>query len=168
MTFICQATPQYDWLKKVKALEPHKFQQWWNAAISLREKVGKDSAAIADDDLGGRVINQANFPDVHTYGGLLMDDAEVKAWNDAGVEVTVSRVKGLASNARDLPNTVYQISVASVGLLQIQCAEVLEDCCTNELQNWLDRGWRILAVCPPNDTRRPSYVMGHMDKEPHR
>lgn len=95
----------------------------------------------------------------------IIDDRELEAWTDAGIEVKMTRVRGVMSNAQDVRKTVYQISVANVGLMQIQRVEVLEDCCTNELQRWLDKGWRLLAVCPPNDTRRPSYIMGHFEKE---
>jgi hypothetical protein len=77
----------------------------------------------------------------------------------------MSRVRGLRSNDPDIHKTIYQISVANVGLMQIRRVEVLEDCCTDALQRKLDRGWRILAVCPPNDARRPTYVVGHMEKE---
>lgn len=169
--FICNADPEYGWIKKIKALEPHQFQQWWYAAHSLREHVAKKKSPYGDggEDINPASINQANFPEsLYFSGGLLMDDDEVNAWSAVGIVLNVSRVKGLRSNARELQQTIFQVSVASVGLMQIQCVEVLEDCCTDELQRWLDKGWRILAVCPPNDTRRPSYVMGHVDKEPHR
>lgn len=157
--FLCNGKPEWQWQDKVINLEPHKFQQWRNGVPSLRKHFHPDT-------------NQANFKEhfkgVHVYEGLLMDADEVAAWGDAEVEVTISRIKGLASNARELQQTIFQVSIAGIGLMQIQCVELLENCCTVELQNWLDRGWRIVAVCPPNDTRRPSYIMGHVDKEPHR
>lgn len=155
-TFICTAKPAYNWQETIAKLEPHQFEAWRRGARSLADKL-KDS-------------NQATFKaDVsHIWEGLLMDGEEVDVWDKAGVELTISRVKGLASNAAHLPDVIYQISVANVGLMQIQLVDVLEDCCTDELQRQLDRGWRILAVCPPNDARRPTYVMGHFEKEGHR
>lgn len=35
---------------------------------------------------------------------------------------------------------------------------LLEDVCTDQLQNALDEGWRIIAVCP-QESRRPDYVL---------
>ena len=35
-----------------------------------------------------------------------------------------------------------------------------EDCCTDELQNQLNMGWRIIACCVQPDSRRPDYVLG--------
>lgn len=156
MTFLCNAKPEYGWLKKIKGLEPSEYIQWRNGVVSLRDKIGQTNQAELKDS------------DVRCWEGLLMDGDELAVWNTAGVEMSVSRVKGLASNARELQQTIFQVSIANIGLLQIQCVEHLENCCTNELQGYLDRGWRILAVCPPNDTRRPTYIMGHVDKEPHR
>lgn len=34
-----------------------------------------------------------------------------------------------------------------------------EDCCTDHLQEKLDEGWRVIAVCPM-ESRRPDYVLG--------
>lgn len=53
-----------------------------------------------------------------------------------------------------------QIHVPDFTLMTITEVEVLDDCCTTELQRELDDGWRILAVCPPNAQRRPDYVLG--------
>lgn len=171
MTFLCNADPEYGWQKKVKALEPHQFRQWWNAAPSLRQVVAKKKSPFGDggEEMDPNSVNQANFPEsMYFNGGLLMDEDEVAAWADVGIELRISRVKGLRSNARELAQTIFQVSVANVGLMQIRCAEQLEDCCTDELNRYLDRGWRILAVCPANDTRRPTYIVGHIDQEPHR
>ena len=36
---------------------------------------------------------------------------------------------------------------------------LMEDACTNALQENLDNGWRIIAVCP-QPQRRPDYILG--------
>ena len=53
-----------------------------------------------------------------------------------------------------------QIAIPDIGLLQIKDVCVEEDCCTDFLQQRLNEGWRILAVCPPNAARRPDYILG--------
>lgn len=58
-----------------------------------------------------------------------------------------------------------QIVVPDIGVLQIDEVTWLEDSCTNVLQDKLDEGWRILAVCPPNAQRRPDYILGRRKRE---
>lgn len=57
------------------------------------------------------------------------------------------------------PNITH-VHIPNIGLLLIDEVQVLEDSCTDSLQRELDQGWRILAVCPPNGTRRPDYILG--------
>lgn len=61
--------------------------------------------------------------------------------------------------------SVVNIAIPDFCLLQIQTVTVIEDACTDYLQDLLDEGWRILAVCPPNAARRPDYILGHKDKD---
>ena len=44
-------------------------------------------------------------------------------------------------------------------LLNVNETLLMEDACTNALQENLDNGWRIIAVCP-QPQRRPDYVLG--------
>lgn len=37
---------------------------------------------------------------------------------------------------------------------------LLDDCCTDYLQDALDKGWRIIVACPQPDGRRADYVLG--------
>ena len=56
--------------------------------------------------------------------------------------------------------THIHVTVPNVGLLMIDEVAWEEDCCTDQLQSRLDDGWRIIAVCPPNGDRRPTYILG--------
>lgn len=62
----------------------------------------------------------------------------------------------------DMPDSkqVVHVHVPNIGLLQVDEVTNLDDCCTDVLQAHLDKGWRILCVCPPNNQRRPDYIMG--------
>ena len=152
--FIAHGKLEYSWKKKLLEL----FNKDPDAYRRLRSRVKIVALPHTLEEL--EKLNE--------YGSFtenLIDDLEIEAWVNVGIEVTMSRVRGLRSNDPDIHKTIYQISVANIGLMQIQRVEVLEDCCTDELQRELDRGWRLLAVCPPNDARRPSYVIGHIEKE---
>lgn len=62
---------------------------------------------------------------------------------------------------------VVNIQVAIPNLLLFSVDEVtwLEDACTDDLQRHLDDRWRILAVCPAENSRRPTYVLGRQKME---
>lgn len=68
-----------------------------------------------------------------------------------GEEVTVPDLQSGAA---------IQITIPDLALLLIDEVTYRDDCCTDELQNLLDDGWRLLAVCPPNAQRRPDYILG--------
>ena len=53
-----------------------------------------------------------------------------------------------------------QIAIPDFALLYIDEVRAETDLCTYTLQEWLNEGWRILAVCPPNAQRRPDYILG--------
>lgn len=44
-------------------------------------------------------------------------------------------------------------------LLNVNETLLMEDACTDALQENLDNGWRIIAVCP-QPQRRPDYILG--------
>ena len=53
-----------------------------------------------------------------------------------------------------------QIHVPDLVLLGYDEVSYLDDACTDMVQDHLNDGWRILAVCPPNAQRRPDYIFG--------
>ena len=57
------------------------------------------------------------------------------------------------------------IHIPDLGLLMIKQVINLDDACTDLLRDYLSKGWKILAVCPPNAQRRPDYILGHNDPE---
>lgn len=54
----------------------------------------------------------------------------------------------------------FQIHLPGNELLRIDDVKVLEDICTEVLQEELEKGWRIVAICPQAGQRRPDYVLG--------
>lgn len=45
-------------------------------------------------------------------------------------------------------------------IAHIRTVEVRVDYCTTALQQDLDEGWHILAICPQSGQRRPDYILG--------
>lgn len=60
--------------------------------------------------------------------------------------------------------SVTNLTIPGVGLFEVAAVEVLGEACTDRLQRCLDDGWRIVAVCPARDARRPDYILGHRDR----
>lgn len=89
---------------------------------------------------------------------------------DAGTANTMlvklqDKMESLGLRTTDLENAlkndcVVQVHIPDVGLLLIDEVDYMDDACTSQLQDCLNEGWRILAVCPPNAKRRPDYILG--------
>lgn len=69
------------------------------------------------------------------------------------------------SNPTQEFNNRVNVHIPGLGLLAITEVEVLKDACTAELQRELEKGWRILAICPQPDQRRPDYIIGKTSRE---
>jgi len=102
------------------------------------------------------------FNDV--YGTKELSDKLVAA----GAVVELRRVKGIdyspkaevKPEAAAVNNATTVVSVSNHNLFEVTEVHWIENACTQELQKQLDLGWRILAVCPSNDARRPDYILG--------
>lgn len=57
-------------------------------------------------------------------------------------------------------NQKCDVHVPNLGLLSINKLAFATDYCTEMLQQLLLQGWRILAVCPQPNQRRPDYILG--------
>lgn len=62
-------------------------------------------------------------------------------------------------------NEKCDVHIANLGLLSINQVGLIEDACTDALQDILNKGWRIITVCPQPDQRRPDYILGRYNPE---
>jgi len=62
-------------------------------------------------------------------------------------------------------NQKCEVHVPNFGMLNINQVGFKTDVCTQDLQGLMNQGWRILAVCPQPDQRRPDYIMGRYNPE---
>lgn len=102
------------------------------------------------------------------WENVIIDDTEASKISDLGIVFEVTRFKGTVPYKVDVPvnNELKEFNAlhvhlpnhALVGYTKVQ---VVEDICTDRLQELLDEGWRILCVCPPINQRRPDYILGH-------
>lgn len=76
------------------------------------------------------------------------------------------RMLGRPSDPDSYVNNRVHVHVPGSPLLQIDEVDVLYDSCTDNLGEYLRKGWRIVAVCPQPDQRRPDYVIGRRKENP--
>lgn len=62
-------------------------------------------------------------------------------------------------------NQKCDVHIGNLGLLNINQVGYCTDYCTEALQDVLDKGWRLLAVCVQPDGRRPDYVVGRYNPD---
>lgn len=152
--FLCNGTVEYGADKKIPALGDSSYHNLRTAVTSAHRKgLPEDRAQFGVDKH-------------YFYSETIMDDMEVAAWEAAAIDVTCKNVRGLSrghASPAGLATHITQISLANVGLLEVNEVTYEEDCCTDKLQDMLDAKWRILCVCPPKDSRRPTYVLGRSD-----
>lgn len=78
-----------------------------------------------------------------------------------GIEKRLDSLENSFSKLKD--GSIIQLHVPNFALLTFNRVEAKENCCTEELQGYLTENWRILAVCPPLDQRRPTYILGRYE-----
>lgn len=64
----------------------------------------------------------------------------------------------------DYYNEIVHVHMPGQALALFNRVMLCEDVCTDALQGYLTEGWRILAVCPQPDQRRPDYILGRYEE----
>ena len=57
-------------------------------------------------------------------------------------------------------NEKCNVHIHDIGMLTMTKTKLIVDGCTELLQRHLNEGWRIIAICPQPDQRRPDYILG--------
>lgn len=148
--------------EKWEKLDWAAFSALWPLAGPEKPKVywelNTGPTRLNDDEVMGLLALGMDVSPVPYPGAMIVKMQDRHKW-EHGLNVT--------SDDLNQAKAIH-IAIPDFGLLTIKHVEVLEDCCTHQLQGMLDHGWRILAVCPPNAARRPDYIIGHSDGEPPR
>ena len=81
-----------------------------------------------------------------------------------------SRLENLVKQFNSMPdhdvsyNQHVEVHIPNSALHIYNETLLLEDACTDQLQDSLDSGWRIIACCP-QAARRPDYILGRFNPE---
>lgn len=97
-------------------------------------------------------------------GESIVDEAAMAIIGKYDLNARFKRVKGLLYNhptqQKETIQHITQIHIANLGLFAIERLLLLEDACTNEVNEMIGGDWKIIAVIPANDARRPTFILG--------
>lgn len=97
-------------------------------------------------DMDSQLLSYCKFKPVESL--TMMNESRIN---------TLNVLEAVKQNQNMLPNNL---------LLEMKELMVLENACTDEVNKLLnnDEGWRIIAVLPQYNQRRPDYIFGRVDK----
>lgn len=90
---------------------------------------------------------------------------EVSTGGLADLIEAIERLESRIATAQPAMNERVQVVVPGFALMQVSEVLVRTDYCTDMLQEDLNEGWKILAICPQPDQRRPDYIIGRTKEE---
>lgn len=135
-----------------------------------------DSDIKREENEEGVVVKE--YLDVSLYNNYLVDlreFAEKYSMPFAVVQLKNTPERALIESVQELNRKIDKtqfhvnqrcnVHVSNLGLLKIKKVIVEEDLCTHRLQDLLDEGWKILAICIQPDQRRPDYVLGRAKEQ---
>lgn len=137
-----------------------KFTAFWPLAIEKEKpksiySMNRGPVRISYEDAGQLVA--LGIPlEIKPLPGAMITKMQDRGEWDKHHQVTPAELKDAQA---------IQIAVPDQALMYIDEVTNLDDCCTDFLQDHLEKGWRILAVCPPNAARRPDYILGRRTKK---
>ena len=115
---------------------------------------------------GDHLVTDDNISVIQKFG-LTFKISDRQADGGVGTMLVklTDRIRSLELDAANTAQLIQngaavQIHVPDLVLLGFNEVTHADNCCTDALQSFLEEGWRIIAVCPPNAQRRPDYILG--------
>jgi hypothetical protein len=132
------------------------------------EKFSHLGLEIDENGYSPIVVSQGQIGAITAMGYKLEDIKLLKDTDPVGS--ILDEVQTVVDKASTPPrpdvamNQLVQVHIPNMALLSYNETMLIEDSCTDVLQNKLDGGWRILAVCPQSQ-RRPDYILGRFNPQ---
>lgn len=156
MSMILRVQLDYSSEKEIRSWTKEKRDEMRTNVLSLR-KVDEPKMNEYKDQKTGEDKSYEYF---HVSGEYLVTEEEAAWLRENNVEFNIKDFKNNYKPSVQEGGSQYHYHLPNIGLLLINEVKVLEDSCTEFLQEKLDEGYRIIAVCPPNGARRPDYILG--------
>jgi len=148
------------WLKEASDEDYKTFRDTWPFASQYLDEVRTEKSVFHTYYFRDQriTLDEAHIIEKLGVGHTLcgVDGTMLTRMKDRGAPIYSDDVR--ASHIAGAQ--VVQVTIPDLALLSITEVINVDDCCTVALQQYLEEGWRILAVCPPNAQRRPDYILG--------
>jgi hypothetical protein len=151
-------------------LKQNKLKEAWEA-LPLKEAMKKYPNKV-ELDYGEReqILSLEQYESCYSYCTIkqILDlDAEAQV-HAIDLDKLASKIKDslIGSNGDKLFNNRLEIHQPDIPLFTYNRFIHLDDCCTDILQeDYINKGYRVVACVPQPDQRRPDYILGKYVKE---
>lgn len=115
------------------------------------------------------IVTESQLTELLISGQELKVDTEVSLRISDDVRDMIDTMQlvaeklGNMKGGGDQYNNKCEVHMPGNALMTYNVTMLLEDSCTDALQDQIDKGWRIIAACPQPDQRRPDYILGRFD-----
>lgn len=107
-------------------------------------------------NMGGKSANEM-LEVINRIGRM---ESEIKKLTE-NIEYKIANINGHSQYSFKADKVTENFKVSGErSLLEIREITYREDYCSEELQELIKEGWKLIAVCPQNNQRRPDYVLG--------
>lgn len=140
----------------------------------LDRKVILESMGIPDIDpeaSSPRIIVDASQLAELQAAGVAVEEVRGYVLERDSMESILARFEAIAKKLDTLPlhdfvhNERCEVHMPGQALSTYNETLLIEDACTDVLQESLNSGWRIICACPQPDSRRPDYILGRFNPQ---
>lgn len=154
--------PSFVYNIKDKELQKEKNNYW--EGLSLAEAILQHPKHVKPKDRN-LVITQLEFEKAYKWVEIsqfldIDSDAQIQAIDLNKLAKAIGD-QILGATGGNLFNSKLEIHQPNMPLFTYNDFTYITDCCTELLMSgYIEKGYRVVAVCPQPDQRRPDYVLG--------
>lgn len=121
---------------------------------------------IADKD---QILTIGEYEKVYNYCSIqsIIDTEVETTHNFINYDMLAEKISNslISKTGSNLFNNKLEVHQPNMPLFTYNNFIHLNDCCTEVLQEHINKGYRVVAICPQPDQRRPDYILGIFIKE---
>lgn len=124
----------------------------------------------SDDSRQTILVDATQLADLQAAGIAVQSVTKYKLSRD-NLDTTLERFEAIVNKLSRIPlegtsfNERCEVHMPGQALSTYNDTLLIEDSCTDVLQDALNSGWRIIACCPQPDSRRPDYILGRFNPD---
>jgi hypothetical protein len=140
------------------------FSSWYKPGDHLEELsriVGEEIQLDDDGTIKGWNTYRGDLRKILQITNKIEIKQEESSWIYALIEKIENMEQKISEFSRDQQfNERCSVHVPGFSLMEVREVKHENYYCTDSLAEDLAEGWRILAICPQPDQRRPDYILG--------